>query len=48
MPKIDSPLDEYRRLTYNKTVERLLLEQEAKKTPLQELLTKSSNQPTKT
>lgn len=44
---IQNPLDEYRKQTYDKTVEKLKQEQEARKTPLQELLTKSANQPTK-
>ena len=38
MPKIDSPLDEYRRLTYNRTIEKLRQAQESKGTPLQKLL----------
>lgn len=41
-----SPLDEYRKQTYDKTVQKLKDEQEAKKTPLHLLLAKGT-QPTK-
>jgi hypothetical protein len=41
-----TPLEQYRSTTYDLTVAKLKQEQEAKKTPLQELLTKSANQPT--
>lgn len=38
MPKIDSPLEEYRRLTYDKTIQKLKQEQEERETPVQKLL----------
>lgn len=41
-----SPLEEYRKQTYDKTVQKLKDEQELKKTPLQLLLAKGT-QPTK-
>ena len=40
-----TPLQQYRAATYDLTVAKLKQEQEAKKTPLQELLTKNANQP---
>ncbi len=43
-----SPLEEYGKRTYDKTVQRLKQEQEARETPLQKLLAaKKDIQPTK-
>ncbi len=41
-----SPLDEYREQTYDKTVQKLLQEQESRQTPVQKLLAKTDIQPT--
>lgn len=42
-----SPLEQYRSTTYDLTITKLKQEQQARKTPLQELLAKNANQPPK-